>query len=136
MDQEMQQIKAFANGNPFAKMLKIQVTRLEKGQGESTIEITVAAEHLNPQGTLHGGVISSMADIAMGAALRTMGKVGVTVNLNVNFLAPGQLGERIRARGKVVHNGNTMVSTECTVESDKGVLAKASGLWFVIDKAD
>jgi thioesterase superfamily protein len=32
-------------------------------------ELEVEARHLNPDGTLHGGVIYSLADTAMGAAL-------------------------------------------------------------------
>ncbi len=128
----MQQVMQLVNENPFIKMLNIEVTGLEPGRGQSCLEITVSPRHLNPQGTLHGGVLSSMADIAMGVAIRTLGKVGVTVNLHTNFLAPGRLGDRVVARGKVVHDGNTLVATECTVTCGEDVLARATGLWFVI----
>lgn len=132
MDQEMRQLIKFASDNPFAKMLNIEICEMERGKGESCLEITVAPIHLNPQGTLHGGVLSAMADIAMGVAIRTLGKVGVTVNLNTNFLAPGHPGDRVTARGKVIHDGNTLVATECTVTRGEDVLARATGLWFVV----
>ena len=128
----MQQIAEFAKKNPFAQMLNIEFKELEKGKGQSCIEMVVAPEHLNPHGTLHGGVISSLADIAMGVAIRTLGKVGVTVNLNTNFLAPGKLGDRITVCGKVVHEGNSLVSTECTITQDKALLAQTTGLWFIL----
>lgn len=132
MDQEIKQILEFASSNPFAKMLNIEFKELEEGQGRACIEMTVSPEHLNPYGTLHGGVISSLADIAMGVAIRTLGKTGVTVNLNTNFLAPGKLGERITVQGKVVHDGNSLVSTECMIANEDDLLARASGLWFIL----
>lgn len=132
MNQEMQQIAEFAKNNPFARMLNIEFKELEEGKGQVCIEITVAPEHLNPHGTLHGGVISSLADIAMGVAIRTLGKTGVTVNLNTNFLAPGKLGDRITVCGKVVHDGNSLVSTECMIANENDLLARSSGLWFIL----
>nr|WP_315990144.1 PaaI family thioesterase [Desulforamulus aquiferis] len=67
-----------------------------------------------------------------GTAIRTLGRVGVTVNLNTNFIAPGKPGERIIARGKVVHQGNTMISTECNITREEDVLARSTGLWFAV----
>jgi acyl-coenzyme A thioesterase PaaI-like protein len=41
------------------------------GDGRARFELQVADKHLNPKGTLHGGVIDSLADTAMGTALFT-----------------------------------------------------------------
>ncbi|MCL5781598.1 MAG: hypothetical protein M1119_12080 [Firmicutes bacterium] len=54
------------------------------------------------------------------------------MNLNTNFLAPGHPGDRVTARGKVIHDVNTLVATECTVTRREDVLARANGLWFVV----
>lgn len=132
IDIETKQMMEFANNNPFARALDIEVTQMEQESGRASLEVTVTAKHLNPHGTLHGGVLSTMADIAMGVAVRTLGKVGVTVNLNMNFLAPGNLGEKIIAQGVVVHQGNTLLSTECTIRREDHILAQATGLFFVI----
>ncbi|WP_273484939.1 PaaI family thioesterase [Desulforamulus ruminis] len=130
MQQEKQRIMDFANNNPFARMLNIEIKEMEPGA--AVIEVKVRPMHLNPHGTLHGGVLSSMADIAMGVAVRTLGKIGVTVTLNTNFINPGNLGERIVARGKVTHQGNTLVATECIITRDSQVLAQSTGVFFVI----
>lgn len=132
MRMEAKKVIDMANENPFAKMLNITVQSMEEGSGEASIEITISPMHLNPMGTLHGGVISTLADVSMGLAIRTLGRIGVTVNLNTNFLAPGNLGQKIVARGKVVHQGNTLISTECTITREEENLAKSTGLWFVI----
>lgn len=132
MDVENKKIMEFANSNPLAHALNIEVTQMENGSGQALLEVIVTTKHLNPHGTLHGGVLSTMADIAMGVAVRTLDKAGVTVNLNMNFLAPGNLGEKITARGVVVHQGNTLMSTECTITREDHILAHATGLFFVI----
>jgi acyl-CoA thioesterase len=51
---------------PFAEMLGMRPKSI--GESRARFELEVAARHLNPNGTLHGGVIYSVAD-AMGAAL-------------------------------------------------------------------
>ncbi|CCO08668.1 PaaI family thioesterase [Desulforamulus hydrothermalis] len=134
MKQEMQAVRQIINTNPFIKLLQVEVTEMQPGTGQACLAVNVSAKHLNPQGTLHGGVVASLCDIAMGAALRTLGKVGVTVNLQTNFLAPGYLGDRVMARGTVVHDGNTMVATEATVSCGETILAKATGLWLLSNK--
>ena len=51
----------------FAELLGMRPTSM--GDGRARFELDVAPSHLNPNGTLHGGVIYSLADSAMGAAL-------------------------------------------------------------------
>ncbi|AEF93046.1 phenylacetic acid degradation-related protein [Desulfotomaculum nigrificans CO-1-SRB] len=134
MNQEMQQIMDFANDNPFARLLDINVIKLNPEGGEAWLTTTVNPKHLNPHGTLHGGALSTLADVAMGVAVRTLGITGVTANLNINFLAPGHLGDKVIARGKVVHQGNTLIATECVITRDETVLARATGLFFAYRK--
>lgn len=132
MEQRIQEMINAVNENPFGKMLNIELTGL--GKGESCVEITVLPHHLNPHGTLHGGIIATMADIAMGVAVRTTGKSGMTINLNTNFIATALLGERVIARGKVVHDGNSIVSVECTISRGEDILARSTGVWYILKK--
>ncbi|MEG6520616.1 PaaI family thioesterase [Desulfotomaculum sp. 1211_IL3151] len=130
MEPKIQEMINAVNENPFGKMLNIELTELNTG--ESSVEITVLPHHLNPHGTLHGGVMATMADIAMGVAVRTLGKVGMTINLNTNFIATALLGERVIARGKVVHDGNSIASVECTVSRGEDILARSTGVWYLL----
>jgi len=58
--------------------------------GYAKLEMPVRREHRNTVGYLHGGVVSSLLDIA-GAVAGSYGdaraSVSITVNLNVNFMA-------------------------------------------------
>ena len=74
--------------------------------GTSTVVVDAADEHLNPHGSVHGGVLATMIDVAMGTAVATTGgESPVTVSLAVTYLSPGRPGRleataHVRKRGK------------------------------------
>lgn len=66
------------------------VRTVEVGPGTMTAELDVRAELLNPFGTLHGGVITALADHVLGAVLYPViptGSWAATTQLNLNFTA-------------------------------------------------
>lgn len=95
-------------------------------------------ELLQFNGYFHGGVVSGLADHAAGAAATTAlpaGKIAVTVDLHVNFLAPAK-GSRMIARARTLQVGNTIcvVSVEIeTVEVESQLCAVASATLRVVD---
>jgi len=89
----------------------------------------------NHSGFVHGGMISALADSAMGRSLRTL-KPGVvramSFDLKLNFISAAKPGQTLRATGRVVHAGRRTVVTECRVEGPDGKLvATASGTFAV-----
>jgi uncharacterized protein (TIGR00369 family) len=76
--------------------------------GSARVGFTAREEHLNQAGTLHGGVLATLVDTAMGAAVRSTvddGDVPATSQLTVTYLRPGKPGElsvtaRVRTRGE------------------------------------
>lgn len=103
--------------------------------GEVEIELDVEPHHMNPFGTLHGGMVATLADTAMGYALRTRleeGSTHVTAQLSVAFLRPGREG-RVSAIGRAVKAGRTTGYAEADVRDDSGaLLARASGTFIVL----
>src|SRR6476661_7373553 len=53
----------------FAGRLGATVT--DSGDGTATLEFEATEEHLNPAGTVHGGVLATLVDTAMGTAIRS-----------------------------------------------------------------
>src|SRR3712207_4638784 len=90
----------------FAQRIGAQVE--DADDGGARIAFEVREEHLNPAGTLHGGVLATLVDTAMGQAVRTTtgeGEVPATSQLTVTYLRPGTPGPlvvtgRVRTRGK------------------------------------
>ena len=89
----------------FEKLIKLRVVaRHEDGV---TVSIPLRAELMNSAGVLHGGVIATLADEAVGMAVsnHTKGKRQITTTeLKVNYLLP-VTGKRLSARCYLVRTG-------------------------------
>ncbi|RXT08803.1 PaaI family thioesterase [Ammoniphilus sp. CFH 90114] len=76
------------------------------------------------EGVVHGGVTSTLADVAMGhgAAPHVDGvQQCVTVESKVNFLAPAR-GEYLRAESKVLRRGGNTIVMEARITTDDATL--------------
>ena len=105
------------------------------GEGLATVEMTATEDMANHSGFVHGGMISALADSAMGRSLRTV-KPGVvramSFDLKVNFINAAKIGETLRATGHVVHAGRRTMVASCRVEGKDGrLVATATGTFAV-----
>ena len=118
---------------PFAELLGMRAKSI--GDGRARFELAVEAKHLNPNGTLHGGVVYSLADSAMGRALASVlpeGEKHYSFDLKLNFISTGRIGERLRAVARVLHSGRRTGVTECRVEGQDGRLVATATATFII----
>ncbi len=86
-------------------VLGTEMARCEPGF--VTLHQPITPVTLQHHGYVHGGVISTLMDIAGGHAAQTLMAAGdsvLTVEFKVNMLAPGE-GEALRAEGRVVRPG-------------------------------
>ena len=118
----------------FGNQLGVEFTTYDSGH--CITELTITENHLNIGGTVHGGVINALCDIALSGAVTSAFKdreeVVVTLQMNVNFLRPGKLGDKLIAEAKVVKLGSKIVYTEGSIKNQNDKLvAKASGDWYV-----
>jgi uncharacterized protein (TIGR00369 family) len=105
---------------PIMKTLGMKL--LEANEGKAVLSMKVDSEFHNPMGTLHGGIMTDLADAAMGVALMsTLGddESFTTLELKMNFLRPVYEGE-ITAEAKVVHRGRTIALVESVIKSGEG----------------
>jgi len=110
----------------FYRWAGVEVTDASPGVVE--IEFEAGSQHLNLQGLVHGGILATLADTAMGLAVRTAlepGRRHVTVQLGIEFLSPGRTGT-ITARGRTVKIGTQLGFAEADVmNADGRLLARA-----------
>jgi uncharacterized protein (TIGR00369 family) len=109
--------------------------RLDRvGPDEVDVSLQVEPRHLNLSGTLHGGMIATLADTATGLAFRTgleEGASALTSSLSVTFLRPGGIGV-VTARGRVVKRGSRFGYAEAdVVDADGKLLARATATFTV-----
>jgi uncharacterized protein (TIGR00369 family) len=92
--------------------------------GESRFEMDAGRRHHNPMGTVHGGILCTLADSAMGMAFASTlgeGETFTTLEIKVNYLRP-VFEEKLFAVAKVVHRGRTVGLVECDVATESGKL--------------
>lgn len=93
------------------------------GEGEAAVEIDAdPARHGNQQGTVHGGLISELADAAIGTAHSTLMREGesfASIDLRISFLRPVWTAT-LRAIAKPVHLGKTVSHYRCDILREDG----------------
>ena len=119
---------------PFYQLVGIRLSAL--GVGHAEVQLTASPEHTNPLGLLHGGVLMSMADAAMGNAIRSMGIKGVTADCSTAFVAPANLQGELLAQGKVVKAGRRLVYARAEVYSDGRIVADVKGTFANVGTID
>jgi uncharacterized protein (TIGR00369 family) len=98
-------------------------------EGRAQVELRVSESHLRSLSIVHGGVFAALLDASQGMSAASIAPSGydvVTVQLNVNFLAPGLPGEALIATGEVIHAGRRTAVTRGEVRNGEGKLV-ASG---------
>jgi uncharacterized protein (TIGR00369 family) len=108
-------------------------------RGEVDVELEVGPQHLNLFGTMHGGLIATLADTATGLAMLTALEAGtthLTTSLSVTFLAPGRAGA-VTARGRVLKHGRRFGYAEADVVNESGdLLARAAATFTILPERD
>jgi len=117
---------------PIAALLGIRRTSM--ADGRSVFELAVAPHHMNPHGVVHGGVIYTLVDFAMGGALTSVldrGERCATLEVKINYLVPAVSGD-LRAEAYVVSRSRRVAVMEARVhgEADR-LIALATGSFYI-----
>lgn len=109
--------------NRFNQYLGIEIERLDESGCRAVLRIR--PEMFNSiDGVVHGGVTSTLADVAMGhgAAPHVDGvQQCVTVESKINYLAPAR-GDLLIAESKVVKRGGKIIVMEAEITTGDGEL--------------
>jgi len=86
-------------------------------------------------GTLHGGIMTDLADLSMGVAIGSLLKDDesfTTLELKINFLRPVYETE-LRAEAKVLHRGRTVALVESVLKNNEGKeVARATATQMIL----
>ncbi len=113
---------------PFYNLLGVRISAV--GPGYAELSVTTRREHANPLGTVHGGLLLTMADGSMGNAIRSLGMIGITVDFSTAMIAPAPFGEEIVAQGRVLKAGRNMIFAESKVYAGDKLLADTRGTFY------
>jgi uncharacterized protein (TIGR00369 family) len=119
----------------FGIMKFLEMQPVSTGDGRAVVELSTGPQHMNPMGTVHGGIFCDLADAAMGMAFGSTlgaGESVTTVELKINFLRP-VWETRLRAEARVVSRGKNLGLVECDVKDEQGrLVARSSSTCYVL----
>jgi uncharacterized protein (TIGR00369 family) len=99
---------------PIARAIGFEIAKVELGHVVFTY--TPIADHLNPLGSIHGGIAATMLDGVMGCCIHTRLKAGIgytTLEIKVNYVrAMTEKTGKVRAEGKVINVGSRIGTSE------------------------
>ncbi len=121
---------------PLRRFLGLEIEDVEPGRALARVEVT--GDLLNPNGVVHGGVLFTMVDTAMGkAALSVLdeGQRCASVEVQLRFLRPVADG-RLETVASVIRPGRKIIHLEARIHDGEGTLvASGTGTFVVIAAA-
>jgi uncharacterized protein (TIGR00369 family) len=133
--QNVRRAKELLTAAPDGWMQTLGARITESEPGRVVLELEAGPEHRHGGGVVQGGVITQIADAAMGMSLATLqddGEWNTTIELKINFIRPVVSG-RIRAVGRVVDMRNTLLFSEADVLDEQGrLVARASSTCMAV----
>ncbi len=122
--------------SPFSAFIGSEMEELREGYAR--LSLTLEDRHTNPNGVMHGGVVTTMMDSALGAALGSLrGDAArrdphATIAMNASFLAGARPGDRIVVEGRVLRLGRTVAFGEAEARRGDGDLIAKGSFAFAI----
>jgi uncharacterized protein (TIGR00369 family) len=117
---------------PFVEHLGIQL--LEKADGIMRLRFTPRPEHLNSWSGIHGGVLATLLDVALGSAARSLDTACIgatTIELKANFLSAAN--DVVLGEGRAQRVGRSLIFAEGELRRLGGVLvAKGTGTFKLV----
>ncbi|WP_017729047.1 PaaI family thioesterase [Halalkalibacterium ligniniphilum] len=127
-------VEALAQGDVW-KLLGVNV--LKGNEGECELELNVKKEFTQSFGTVHGGIIATLLDMGMAAAISStldQDKYSNTIDLHINYLRP-MLGETMSVKASIVKRGRRITVASAGAYNEEGKqIASATGNFMILDK--
>ncbi len=111
-------------GNAISLLRTLDIRLTVIGERHAVMEVVVAEKHGNYFGGAHGGLIATLVDTVcfFPRPLLPSGRLVTTTNLNVSYIRPAQMGERLTARSELLHMGRRTASLAVRVVDGDGRL--------------
>lgn len=102
--------------------------------GRATLTMDADDRHVNAAGTVHGGLLATLVDATMGAAIRSAveEETPATSQLTLTYLRPGKPG-RLVVTASVTKRGESLTMCEADVEQDGRSLVHALATFALVE---
>lgn len=117
----------------------VGATTVEMREDLVRINLRLEERHTNPNGVMHGGVITSLMDEAVGAVIAAARGLDAmrnaphsTVDMNVSFLSSARAGDEIIVEARPLKVGRSVAFAEAEARRGDGAIVGKGRFTFVI----
>ena len=105
-------------------------------EDECEFTTIINENHLNAAGITHGGFIAAFIDAGAGSAAYKSAdqNMCVTISLEIKFISPVKLGQKLVGKTKIQKKTRSMVFLTCELTVENKIVATASGVWKILIK--
>ncbi|WP_416149167.1 PaaI family thioesterase [Salipaludibacillus sp. HK11] len=130
-----QALKDHKDGTPQLFLYSLMDFSFDYNEEEEVVTLTAPVSEVmyNPVGFIHGGIITYMADTAMGHLCAAFeDQPSVSLELKTQFFRTAKAGE-LKARAYFLKKGKRVQFVECTIEDDQErLLSKVTGTFYTV----
>ena len=105
-----------------------------------SIGVRLEEKHTNSRGICHGGMLATLADLALGYAL--LGKAGsisgsfFTVQLSIDYASPAKAGDWVHSEVEIQQAGARLAFANCYLVAGGRRIARASAIFARAGKSE
>jgi acyl-CoA thioesterase len=117
----------------FVRSLGIEL--VDGWQGGAVCRVAIEARHLNFNGVVHGGLVFSLADAALGYASNAAGRMTAAIDAHIVYSRPTRVGDVLTATASELSRTTRLASYRIDiVRGDGSLVAAMTGTTFIADR--
>ena len=117
-DDAAARVRRLAEADPLMRLLGLRCT--DAGVGRAEVRLTLQPEHLNFNGSCHGGVVFALADTAFGLASNSHGQVAAGIDAHITYQRAAAAGDTLVARALEVSRSKRLAVYRVDVSGRHG----------------
>jgi uncharacterized protein (TIGR00369 family) len=122
--------------SPFMTLVGPLYIRMRDGES-AVLALPVIKQHLNIQGVVHGGMLTTLADSALGMNISlARGKRGgqVTVSMTADFLSSAREGDWLEAHVVITRSGQRLAYASCDLKVGERHVLRSSAVFAFVER--
>ena len=110
----------FFKNDRFADSVGIELTEVKEGYSKA--QLTITDIHLNAGNRTQGGVLFTLADLALAAAANSHGTLAFSLSSNMTFLRASGTGDTLYAEARERYTGRSTGYYQIDITNQRGEL--------------
>lgn len=122
------------DASPFAALIGPIYLLTQGGDRGIRLGFKVRAHHCNPRGACHGGMLATVANLALARALSARPDISAptpTISMSLDYLAAAPLGEWVEAEANLLHHTAGTGFAQALLSTADGPVLRASGVFRI-----